>query len=255
MRRHTPYGPYEKYFKRPLDLFCGLAANGVYSVASKISDILYMFQAIFGQAWTISAVEEFDSEDRNGFFSNMYSMYNCVMVLICSVVLMADLPLAGLLFSGDFFEAWRYVPFLTIAVVFGASAGYVEGIFAAVKDSKSCATTMAIGAISNVALNLAFVPFIGPLGSAIATTVCYFITWALRMLALRKYISLRISFKRDCVSYALLIAQGTLLLAFEPIDHLLMYLVQVMVFVTLAVMYRRELVRAFRKVFGAIQRR
>lgn len=26
MCRHTPYGPYEKYFKRPLDLFCGLAA-------------------------------------------------------------------------------------------------------------------------------------------------------------------------------------------------------------------------------------
>lgn len=26
MRRHTPYGPYEKYFKRPLDLFCALAA-------------------------------------------------------------------------------------------------------------------------------------------------------------------------------------------------------------------------------------
>ena len=24
--KHNPYGPYEKYFKRPLDLFCGLAA-------------------------------------------------------------------------------------------------------------------------------------------------------------------------------------------------------------------------------------
>lgn len=24
--RHKPYGPYEKYFKRPLDLFCGLLA-------------------------------------------------------------------------------------------------------------------------------------------------------------------------------------------------------------------------------------
>lgn len=24
--RHKPYGPYEKYFKRPLDLFCGVAA-------------------------------------------------------------------------------------------------------------------------------------------------------------------------------------------------------------------------------------
>lgn len=26
MTKHMPYGPYEKYFKRPLDLFCGLAA-------------------------------------------------------------------------------------------------------------------------------------------------------------------------------------------------------------------------------------
>ena len=24
--KHKPYGPYEKYFKRPLDLFCGLTA-------------------------------------------------------------------------------------------------------------------------------------------------------------------------------------------------------------------------------------
>lgn len=24
--KHEPYGPYEKYFKRPLDFFCGLAA-------------------------------------------------------------------------------------------------------------------------------------------------------------------------------------------------------------------------------------
>lgn len=28
---HKPYGPYEKYFKRPLDLFCGLAAVIVFS--------------------------------------------------------------------------------------------------------------------------------------------------------------------------------------------------------------------------------
>lgn len=26
MEKHKPYGPYEKYFKRPLDLLCGLAA-------------------------------------------------------------------------------------------------------------------------------------------------------------------------------------------------------------------------------------
>lgn len=30
MMKHEPYGPYEKYFKRPLDLFCGLAAVVVF---------------------------------------------------------------------------------------------------------------------------------------------------------------------------------------------------------------------------------
>lgn len=28
---HKPYGPYEKYFKRPLDIICGLAAVIVFS--------------------------------------------------------------------------------------------------------------------------------------------------------------------------------------------------------------------------------
>lgn len=48
--------------------FCGVAVNGIYSVASKIPSILSVVQSIVGQAWTISAVEEFDPDDSNGFF-------------------------------------------------------------------------------------------------------------------------------------------------------------------------------------------
>lgn len=43
---------------------CGLAANGVYSVAYKIPSLLSMFQQIFNQAWTISAVKEYDQDRR-----------------------------------------------------------------------------------------------------------------------------------------------------------------------------------------------
>lgn len=41
MEKHKPYGPYEKYVKRPLDLFCGLAAVIVFSW-------LYCILAILG---------------------------------------------------------------------------------------------------------------------------------------------------------------------------------------------------------------
>ena len=229
-------------------LFCGVASNGVYSVASKISNILYMFQSVFGQAWSISAVEEFDPEDRSGFFSNLYSIYTCVMVLVCSLILIADIPLARYLFAGDFFEAWQYVPFLTIAVVFSASAVYVEGIFAAVKDTKSCAKTTAVGAVSNVAMNFVLVPLIGPLGAAIATAACYCIVWALRMIILRKHIKLRVSLRRDCLAYVLLVVQGSLLLALEPMSHFLMYVAQFVLFGMLVAAYRRESLTAVRKI-------
>lgn len=41
MNQHRPYGPYEKYFKRPLDLLCGLMAVVVFSW-------LYLILAILG---------------------------------------------------------------------------------------------------------------------------------------------------------------------------------------------------------------
>lgn len=39
-QKHIPYGPYEKYFKRPLDIFCGLAAVTVFSWLYLILTIL-----------------------------------------------------------------------------------------------------------------------------------------------------------------------------------------------------------------------
>lgn len=232
--------------------FCGLSANGIYSVASKIPSILNMFQTIFNQAWTISAVEEFDPEDGNGFFSGMYSAYNCGMVVLCSAIILADIPLARLLYASDFFGAWEYVPFLTIAIVFGAVSGYVEGIFAAVKDSKRCAKTTVFGAIANVIINFALVPFIGPLGSAIATAGSYGLTWLLRMRALRDYIHLHIRYRRDCISYAILVLQGGLLIVLQG-NLVAMYLLQFVCLAVIVAMYQGDLSRILRKLGSTVR--
>lgn len=202
-------------------LFCGVAVNGVYSVAAKIPSILSIFQTIIGQAWTISAVDEFDPKDKTGFFSTMYALYNCVMVIVCSLIIALDIPLARILYARSFFEAWRYVPFLTISIVFGALAGYVGGILAAVKDSKEFARSTVIGAVFNVAINLITVPFVGAIGSAAATAACYWLTWFLRMRVMKKYVSLKLTPIRDNMSYLILLIQGMALLGLYEIPILL----------------------------------
>lgn len=195
--------------------FCGLAENGIYSVAGKIPSILNVFQNIFNQAWTLSAVKDFDPEDKSGFFSNTYRVYNCLMTIICSGIILFDKILAKFLYAKDFFAAWKYVPWLTIAILFGALSGYIGGFFSAVKNSKIFATSTAAGAIVNLILNFAFTPFYGAIGAAIATAICYIVVWAFRFYQSRKYIKMKVNIIRDIFSYVLLVVQTVVLTVSE----------------------------------------
>lgn len=219
---------------------CGVSANGIYSVGYKIPSILNMFQSIFSQAWTMSAVKDFDSDDSKGFFSKMYEIYNCGMVLVCSVIVVTSKLLAHILYAKEFFVAWKYVPFLTIAIVFGALAGFLGGIFAAAKDSKLFGKSTIISAISNIVLNIILVYFIGPLGAAIATLIAYFLVWYIRLEHVRKHINIKINLRRDIFSYLLLVLQGITLFMLEN-NNFLLYFVELIIFTTIVLLYYRDL--------------
>jgi O-antigen/teichoic acid export membrane protein len=203
---------------------CGLAINGIYSVGYKIPSILNIFQTIFNQAWTISAVQDFDADDKNGFFTRMYNMYNFGMVAVCSVLIVLTKGIAHILYAKDFYVAWQYVPFLLLATLFGALSGYIGGIFAAVKDANIFAKSSIIGAIVNVILNIILILLFGSIGAAISTAISYVVTWALRMMHVKKYINLKCSMTRDITTYLLLVLQGAML--FIPIQTLLIYIVE-----------------------------
>ena len=237
--------------KYVVTLFCGIAVNGVYSVAAKIPSILNIFQSIFAQAWTLSAVKDFDPEDENGFFANTYAAYNCMMVLLCSAIIASDKLLAGFLYAKDFYSAWKYVPWLTIAIVFGSLAGYIGGFFSAVKDSKQYAQSTIIGAVTNIIANVVLTPLIGALGAAIATTICYCVTWILRFVQSRKYIKLRVNIVRDCISYVLLVVQSLALLL---TDGITMYIIQAVLFIILILMYVKNILAILKKGLHSVKR-
>lgn len=219
--------------------FCGVVANGIYSVAYKIPSILTMFQSIFSQAWTLSAVQDFDSEDKSGFFSKMYSLYNVCMVLLCSVLILTDRFLARILYANDFYEAWRFVPFLLVSVVFGSLSGYLGGIFAAVKDSRSFASSTVAGAVLNIVLNFFLIRLWGALGAAAATMASYVLVWAMRLYKAKKIMRLEVSLLRDCVSYVLLVFQCVAML-FSGSFRVWSYVANVAVLVLLCVVYRKS---------------
>ena len=58
---------------------CGIAANGLISVAYKLPTVLSMIQNLFEQAWVLSAVKKYNKEDADGFFVRTYNLYGVVI--------------------------------------------------------------------------------------------------------------------------------------------------------------------------------
>ena len=185
---------------------CGAAVNGVYGVAYKIPAILMVFQRIFAQAWQMSATKSYRDEKSSEFFTEMYRTYNAVMVTGCAVLIILVNPIATFMFRKDFYEAWVFVPPLLISVIFGALTGFLGSICLAYKDSKSMGVATSIGAVANVAMNLAFIPHFGAMGAAVATAISYALMWAFAYKFVRKYVTIENNMLVDVLAYLILTA-------------------------------------------------
>lgn len=192
-------------------IICGAAANGVYAVAFKIPTILSTLQSIFYNAWSISAIKEFDPDDSDGFLGRMYALYSCAMGLCCSTIMLLDIPLAHLLYANEFFEAWRYVPFLLVGVFLNGLALFEGCIFGAAKRTKDVSTTTIAGATVSIASCIALTLLLGPIGAAVATFLGYYVTWSVRTSVMIKRVArIRVSWPTEIACIFILVAQALL---------------------------------------------
>ncbi len=227
---------------------CGVAVNGIFAVAQKIPTILSTIHHVFAQAWNLSAIKEFDKEDKGGFFANTYSMYNAALVLMCSGVIFVNVFLAKILFAKDFFIAWQSSSILVISVLFTALSGFVGSVFTAVKNSRIFSVSTVAAALVNVVLNYLFIPVWGARGGAIATAISFFVVWVIRLICSRKYIKWKINLKADVLAYLLLILQ----VVFESMEgH--MYIGQVCVVFVLIVIYRKQILKIINPVLKKLK--
>ena len=185
----------------------GVAASGLYAISYKIPSLLTVMQNIFAQAWSISAIKEFDREDTDGFIGNLYDLMNFGMCLVCSVIMIFNIIIAKMLYSNEFFAAWQFVPPLLISIVFNAMALFIGSLFTAVKDTKKLSVSTIIGAVVNIILNIILINIIGVYGAAIATMISYMVVLIIRDIGIKKYIKLKNNSGITWASYGILVLQ------------------------------------------------
>lgn len=171
--------------------FIGQTANGLYTVSYKIPTVLTLVSTMFMQAWQFSAVTEShgDRKEHIKFFSGVWRSFQAVMFLAGSFIIALSKPAIRILAAKEYYEAWRYVPVLSGAMIFTAFTSFVGTVYVVTKQSGLSFITALAGAVINIVLNFILIPSpLGVQGAAVATLLSYLAVFIIRAVNSRKYL-------------------------------------------------------------------
>lgn len=204
-----------------LNFFWGVSTTGIYAVAYKIPSLLNTITKIFMEAWQISAVEEYES-NNNKNFSEVFRFFFGVNILVCLGIVLFSNVIALIMFSDEFYSALKFVPILLSAFFFNGLASYLGTVYTASKKTNMLFISTSIGALINITLNIILIPNYGGYGAAIATLISYFIIWLIRLINSRKIMTLEFNVQSMIVQIAsLLIVTTFMSLEVSPISMVL----------------------------------
>ena len=183
--------------------FIGSAENGLYTAASKIPNFVIMFSSIFIDAWQLSAVDEYESDDRAHFFTNVFRVYSGGVFSVSAALILGCQLLTRILVAPSYYTSWQYVPVLIMATTISCHVNFLASVYMAEKKNIMAMITALSGAAANVILNLVLIKQIGANGAAIATLVAFIVVFVTRGIDTRRFI--KIDFKAPIIATELLI--------------------------------------------------
>lgn len=167
----------------------GPEANGLYSAATKIPNLISIVSTIFFQAWNMSAISENDSKHITKFYTTVFSAYQSVMYIATAFLIALICPLTKLLMSENYYESYKYMPLLSLAVLMLSFSQFLSSVYNATQHTKNSFFTSLAAAGTNIVLNILLIPKWGVQGAAFATFVSYFICYIIRIFDTKRYIN------------------------------------------------------------------
>lgn len=234
-----------------LNAFIGSSANGLLSVANKVPHIMTTMTGIFGRAWKINAVDDFGSEKSKRFFEDCFSKMASMLMIMISVMLLLNKPLAFILFKNDFFKARLFVPLLLFSTIMHAYSEFLGSIYTSSYKTNFLIVSTVIGAVVNVVLNIVLIPRVGIMGAAISVAMAQTVICVSRLIHSRSIMKLNYHWMRDGACYIIILSQ--IFVAIKEFSFAYVYSAIAVVFI--AIILHRELKGMVKMVANGVIRK
>ena len=167
----------EDYGGRTGNHWVGLLSAGYF-----LPQIITILGSIFYEAWQLSAVTE--ETDREAFFSKIFRVYASVLFCcVAGIIMLCQLLMR--VFKAEYFDAWTFVPFLTLCSMLTCMNQFLNSIYVVYKRSTGSLVTMLAGAVLNLILNYCFIRLWGPWGVTLASFLSLMLVFLLRAYSTR----------------------------------------------------------------------
>ena len=175
-----------------VSIYLGTAMNGIYTVASKFSNILNSVFSIVGMSWQETASLHICDKDRDSYFSQMINEIAKLFAWL-GVIILALLPVCYKYIIGELFmDSYVFIPILLYGNVWRVYVGLTSGVYVALKKTKEVANTTIVAAILNLVVHFVLINRIGLWAASISTFLAYFIMAIYRIIDCRKYVKIRV---------------------------------------------------------------
>lgn len=173
----------------------GDAANGIFAISMKFPTLVNMLSTFFYQAWQEQAISEYDSKERDAYYTKIFNIY--VKVLLAGIVVLIPLTkfIIVCFMDPSYHDAYQCVGLLYLSSVFSAFAGFYGTGYLSTKKTIGALTTTMWGAIANVVLTVILINTAGLYAAAFGSMVGNAIIWVMRIIQTRKYFNIKIEWK------------------------------------------------------------
>lgn len=180
-------GSSDRFF---IEHFLGLSVNGIYAVAFKFTSILQILATIYYQAWQETALKQYNSSDRDSFFSDMFNGYIYIMSFLMVVYTFVLKVNYSWLIAEGFRESMLYIYPMAVSAVIYAMSAFMDMGYQCAKDTKRTLPAITLAAIVNLGANYFFVQFWGLKGVVLTSILTYLVLFVYRLHDMKKYFKL-----------------------------------------------------------------
>lgn len=178
-----------------LQFFCGTASTGLASFANKFPSLLMTVNSIFLLAWTENTIYEYDSEDKEKYYSDNLEYFSKFLMLFSAILLPAIKIYYDLFIDTNYHDSILLVPFMFVAMIFNAVSSFIGTIYTASMKTKGAFYTTIVAAIVNLICSAILIPIFKIFGYVFANIISYIVFYLIRKRSIDKIIKLKYNYK------------------------------------------------------------